>query len=475
MKKVANYIGGPIQGVTYAKMQTEHQLFPETYFSSSDVTIYFEDVWVDEITRLQFELQENLIPIFGYNSYIWDAVSRGNRLVRGYFGIAFRESGYLYRAFEHIGQLQEKARPKLSYMLGGEQVPQWLGNIKERQEDMLDRLKGDVGAQTINQEGYASQEREVITYSFEPKWSNLSLGDRSDEVKELQLLMVSKRHASLRPATKQSAHDWTQVTSWPDLSMGSGMRSHGKEAHVEFVKLLQSRLNGYLYEIGLLQNRLIIDGMFGAKTEHAVRQFQKFANLAENGVVSTYTKDKLAEGIDTELDCEGYFNVATKLGVCRFQKHHGLSVTGKVDADTQEKLGISLRVETKKTVTTPTTPSSAYHPDRGLIAEEDYADYEEKIWGRTFQSSDQDKSHQTHFYGSENQEWLKIMGFDIYINYGPFPEATIQNNHQIPEKINFDTTVRALRNVQIKAIGQVLDPDGKPIEEIYEFIARDLN
>jgi hypothetical protein len=75
--------------------RVEYQMFSQEYFSGADVHLYFGDIYVDEITTLTFQLQEEVMPIYGYNSFTYDAVARGKRLVQGSFGINFTSVGYL--------------------------------------------------------------------------------------------------------------------------------------------------------------------------------------------------------------------------------------------------------------------------------------------------------------------------------------------------------------------------------------------
>ena len=79
-----------------ANMSTEYTRFKEDYFTGADVRIYFGDIWVDEVTSLQFTLQEQVAPIFGYASYTWDKVARGARQIQGSFTINYKESYYLH-------------------------------------------------------------------------------------------------------------------------------------------------------------------------------------------------------------------------------------------------------------------------------------------------------------------------------------------------------------------------------------------
>src|SRR5690606_22811655 len=71
------------------------QVFSSEYFSGSDVKLYFGDIYVDEITALDFTLQEQTMPIYGYNSYTFDAMVRGRRIIQGAFSLNFTSVGYL--------------------------------------------------------------------------------------------------------------------------------------------------------------------------------------------------------------------------------------------------------------------------------------------------------------------------------------------------------------------------------------------
>lgn len=67
------------------------------YYSSLDADILFGGVFIDEVTNLNFAVQQNALPIFGYNSYTFDDIALGSRLVQGTFSINFTEANYLAR------------------------------------------------------------------------------------------------------------------------------------------------------------------------------------------------------------------------------------------------------------------------------------------------------------------------------------------------------------------------------------------
>ena len=95
--------GRRVNGFNYLpNSSTEYTRFRSEYFTGADIRIYFGDIWVDEITNLQFTLQEQVAPIFGYASYTWDKVARGNRFVQGSFTINFKESYYLHSVLSRI-------------------------------------------------------------------------------------------------------------------------------------------------------------------------------------------------------------------------------------------------------------------------------------------------------------------------------------------------------------------------------------
>jgi hypothetical protein len=67
--------------------------------------LYIGDVWVDEITSLQYATTQSKAPIYGYASQLWDDCAAGQVIVQGQFTINFKEQGYLWavlRRFKNI-------------------------------------------------------------------------------------------------------------------------------------------------------------------------------------------------------------------------------------------------------------------------------------------------------------------------------------------------------------------------------------
>lgn len=114
-------------GYSYAaNRSTEFRRFGSEYFAGADIRIYFGDVWIDEVTSLQFTLQEQVAPIFGYASYTWDKVARGSRYIQGSFSINFKESYYLQQVLKSLSS--EMSQDK-NNVLSGFNTDTWKGSV----------------------------------------------------------------------------------------------------------------------------------------------------------------------------------------------------------------------------------------------------------------------------------------------------------------------------------------------------------
>lgn len=117
--------GSRADSAAYAPNKTKR------YYSSLDAEIYFSDYYVDEIVHIQFSVEQNVLPLFGYNSYVYDEVALGNRLIQGQFTINFTSPGYLFALLEQI--------KKDINVLSNNQ------NISKAQEGTMDELEDGPG------------------------------------------------------------------------------------------------------------------------------------------------------------------------------------------------------------------------------------------------------------------------------------------------------------------------------------------
>jgi hypothetical protein len=94
-------------------------------------------------------------------------------------------------------------------------------------------------------------------------------------------------------------------------------------------------------------------------------------------------------------------------------------------------------------------------------------DFEKTLWGasdnESMTKSTEKRKKSSYFYGDGP---LKDLGFNILITYGPQNQT---DGWKVSE------TTHSITGVQLTGVSQVVGVDGKPIEEQYSFIAKDLD
>jgi hypothetical protein len=68
----------------------------DQYFSGVQASVFIGDIWVDDIVSLDYQVDHNREPIYGYGSQHFDFIPKGRILVTGSFTINFREPNYLW-------------------------------------------------------------------------------------------------------------------------------------------------------------------------------------------------------------------------------------------------------------------------------------------------------------------------------------------------------------------------------------------
>lgn len=79
-----------------------HGTSNKRYYSSVDAEIYFGDYYIDEITQIAYSIEQNVMPLYGYNSYVFDEMAIGSRIINGQFTINFTKANYLIDLLEKL-------------------------------------------------------------------------------------------------------------------------------------------------------------------------------------------------------------------------------------------------------------------------------------------------------------------------------------------------------------------------------------
>ena len=81
--------------------QQEKNLFVEEYYSSTDTQIKIDDEEQTEIGYINYTVQEQLKPLYGYASRTFDDIAVGNRIVTGMFKVPIKNPE-IQTPLEHI-------------------------------------------------------------------------------------------------------------------------------------------------------------------------------------------------------------------------------------------------------------------------------------------------------------------------------------------------------------------------------------
>lgn len=72
-------------------------IFLKRYYSVIDAEVFFGNEFVEDIAYIDWNVNQNVLPLFGYNSYTYDELARGNRIIQGVFDINFTSPNYLFQ------------------------------------------------------------------------------------------------------------------------------------------------------------------------------------------------------------------------------------------------------------------------------------------------------------------------------------------------------------------------------------------
>ena len=70
------------------------------YFCGANVTVSIQEMPVLEAAGISYQIEETKMPLYGYSSRHYDAVARGQVLVRGTLLINFVHQDYLFKAIQ---------------------------------------------------------------------------------------------------------------------------------------------------------------------------------------------------------------------------------------------------------------------------------------------------------------------------------------------------------------------------------------
>ena len=71
------------------------------YFTSAQTKMYIGNLFIDEMVSIEWSIQENSVPVFGYNSRFADAYAQGRSLIQGQIMLNYTAPWYLGVALQN--------------------------------------------------------------------------------------------------------------------------------------------------------------------------------------------------------------------------------------------------------------------------------------------------------------------------------------------------------------------------------------
>lgn len=176
------------------------------YYSAIDAELYFGDIFIDEVSNIAWTIQQQALPIFGYNSYTFDDIAVGSRLIQGQFAINFTERNYL-QTLQKNSSFQKIAR-----RMYGEDI-----EAKVTYSDFREKLhlpKWDKGFDIVigfgknnsikNNNGTSIYSTYVVIDCVQITGSSIQLDDNGDRILEMYSFIARDVKDSFADTTENS-------------------------------------------------------------------------------------------------------------------------------------------------------------------------------------------------------------------------------------------------------------------------------
>lgn len=130
-----NNYAAPPQYPGFKPVIANQRLFPYEYFSGADVTLFVGDKHIADISAISYQISEQILPIYGYASRTFDAMSRGSRIASGQLMVPYTGPEGLLRRIEDIeirplDPFQDYT-PNM-YSMAREQAVKWAEALQEK-------------------------------------------------------------------------------------------------------------------------------------------------------------------------------------------------------------------------------------------------------------------------------------------------------------------------------------------------------
>ena len=113
--------------------------FDSTYWSGDDLQIYANDILLDTV-QLTYQVIEQVVPYYGYASFVPDRLHHGTRLISGELTINFKKYHYLYALLGYLTRSGVYDEERLHTENKAAPAPDSILNIQNLSADQLRKL-----------------------------------------------------------------------------------------------------------------------------------------------------------------------------------------------------------------------------------------------------------------------------------------------------------------------------------------------
>ena len=179
----------------------EHNIYVEEYFSGPDVRIYLDGQEQYEISQLSFTIQEQIKPIYGYASRLYDEVAIGNRIVVGSFTVPLKN-----KKGNNLGSLKSSFNANYqSSSTNNYTRPGWVETLKN-----YDKNHGTISSNSIqNDTEYGKIKAQGHNQTFRYKAGQTAMTD--DSLIDIGRQLVSLGYLSIREVGNAYTYTYYQA------------------------------------------------------------------------------------------------------------------------------------------------------------------------------------------------------------------------------------------------------------------------
>ena len=223
--------------------QQEKNLFIEEYYSSTDVQIKMDDEEQTEIGYINYAVQEQLKPLYGYASRTFDDVAFGNRIVTGMFKVPIKNP--------------EIQTPLDDILSSQNRINGDYNDYNDQQEDLqnaVEWITGNTGGYDIT-ESYEYDD-EVFSYSEKLnalgfKYDNASnpAASITKQIKEFQAKNNLDVNGILTVSTKQAIDNAMSKSNLKTIKLPPGTKIYSGPSDIHnIVTTLKTEQTAYIVD-----------------------------------------------------------------------------------------------------------------------------------------------------------------------------------------------------------------------------------